>query len=251
MLTGVFITARLGSSRLKQKHLIKANGFTFLEWLIKRMEFEFSSELLAGNVHIFIVTSDLEENRQFEVFSNNYVQIFYGADDNIPLRHLQCAKANGVDNILSIDGDDILCSPAAARLVFESLSITNNVLAKTSGLSLGMNVFGYKTSYLEEVIQGLENSTLETGWGRIFDMKKADDLLLVSPIGYEKLRMTLDYDKDAVFFQKVIESIGNAIIEIDDFALVSTVIQNQWNDINDELSEEYWNNFKKQQKEEN
>lgn len=251
MLGGIFITARLGSSRLKQKHLIKAQEYTFLEWLIKRMQHEFSIELLKGDIQIFIVTSELEENKKFEIFSDEHVHVFYGSDDNIPYRHLQCAKATEVENIISIDGDDILCSPSAARLVFEKLSVSNSLIAKTSGLPLGMNVMGYKSSYLEEVMYEHKNSTLETGWGRIFDMNECADLFLESPKGYEKLRMTLDYAKDADFFIKIFDSLEKNVIEMNDFDLINEILQNQWGKINDELNEEYWNNFKKQQEEEN
>lgn len=35
-MVGVFITARLGSTRLNEKHLIEVNGKPFIEWLVKR-----------------------------------------------------------------------------------------------------------------------------------------------------------------------------------------------------------------------
>ena len=35
----------------------------------------------------------------------NYVKIFYGSDDNIPLRLYQCAISSNIDNIVSVDGD--------------------------------------------------------------------------------------------------------------------------------------------------
>lgn len=250
MSIGFFITARLGSTRLKQKHLIEVNGLTFLEWLIKRIELEFTSELKNGKAKIFITTSENDENKKFEDYSNDHVRVFYGSDDNIPLRHLQCAKANSIENIIAIDGDDILCSPIAARLVLDEL-LKQSQMAKTSGLPLGMNVMGYKTDFLESSLTQSKEKILETGWGKIFDMQFCKDILIPNHKDYEKLRMTLDYDKDSEFFEMVIKSIADRIVGIKDEDLLHIIISNKWNLINEGLNDEYWINFNRQQKKEN
>lgn len=250
MSIGIFITARLGSTRLKQKHLIKVNGVTFVEWLIKRLEAEFMDELERGEAKIFITTSTNTENNKFEEFSSPYVNVFYGSDNNIPFRHLQCAKAHGIEHIIAIDGDDILCSPTAARMVLNEL-LLNYPMAKTIGLPLGMNVMGYKTDFLERALTNYTDKTLETGWGKIFDIELNKVISFESFPSYEKLRMTLDYDKDAEFFEKIIQSVGERIINIEDKELIQIIISENLSLINEDLNDEYWNNFNKQQKEEN
>ncbi|QQT53207.1 hypothetical protein I6I98_23675 [Sphingobacterium multivorum] len=249
MSTGIFITARLGSTRLRQKHLIKVDGLTFLEWLLKRMESEFISELEGNQAKIFITTSTKTENKRFEDFSGQHVEVFYGSDHNIPLRHLQCAQAHGIENIIAIDGDDILCSPTAARLVLNEL-LLNRPIAKSMGLPLGMNVMGYKSEFLERALTNKKNKTLETGWGKIFDIEQCQNVLMTSQPSYESLRMTLDYEMDAVFFETIIKSLGTRILLLKDEDLIQHIFSNGWNSINEELNEEYWSNFKKQQNDE-
>lgn len=249
MSIGIFITARLGSTRLKQKHLIKVDGVTFVEWLIKRIEAEFMDELERSQAKIFITTSTNTENNRFEEFSDPYVKVFYGADNNIPFRHLQCAKAHGIEHIIAIDGDDILCSPTAARMVLNEL-LRDYPMAKTIGLPLGMNVMGYKTDFLERALTNNTDKTLETGWGKIFDIELHKVISFETFPSYEKLRMTLDYDKDAEFFEKIIQSVGERIINIEDKELIQIIISENLSLINEDLNDEYWNNFNKQQKEE-
>ena len=105
---GILITARLGSTRLSQKHLIEVNDKTFIEWLVERFKTEFRKELSAGQMKIIIATSTKAENTKFnELFKSNVVEVFHGSDQNIPLRHLECANINQLEYILSVDGDDI------------------------------------------------------------------------------------------------------------------------------------------------
>ncbi|WP_333866590.1 cytidylyltransferase domain-containing protein [Sphingobacterium sp.] len=250
MSTGIFITARLGSTRLRQKHLIKVDGLTFLEWLLKRMESEFISELESNQAKIFITTSTKTENKRFEDFSGQHVEVFYGSDDNIPLRHLQCAQAHGIENIIAIDGDDILCSPTAARLVLNEL-ISNRPIAKSMGLPLGMNVMGYKSEFLARALTNKMDKTLETGWGKIFDIEQCQNVIMTSQPSYESLRMTLDYEKDAVFFETTIKSLGKQILLLKDEDLIRHILSHGWNSINEKLNDEYWSNFNKQKNDEN
>ncbi|MBS1526951.1 MAG: hypothetical protein JST19_14950 [Bacteroidetes bacterium] len=244
-MTGVFITARLGSTRLAQKHLIQVNGRSFIEWLAARLSHEFSPEIGSKSMKIFITTSVRQENKKFdEFFSGTPIEIFYGSDENIPLRHLECAEANGIENIISIDGDDILCSTQAARQVMNKL-LQNSMAAHTVGLPLGMNVSGYQTGFLKESLEKSKSNKLETGWGKIFDAEKNEVINIKADESGNKLRMTLDYPDDSVFFEKVIAGIGDEIIRIDDAALIDTILKNEWYKLNDSLSEEYWENFNK------
>ncbi|MCJ0741505.1 cytidylyltransferase domain-containing protein [Pedobacter montanisoli] len=249
-MVGLFVTARLGSTRLSQKHLIEAAGQPFIKWLTNRYAHQFKEEIKNGVLKIFITTSVSPENKTFEqVFSGDEVSVFYGSDENIPLRHLECARANNIEYIISIDGDDILCSTEAAVKVIEKLQ-QGREIAQTKGLPLGMNVMGYRADFLEKCLTGKELSKLETGWGKIFEKGNTE---IIEITGYEQatdLRMTLDYEDDATFFKEVITHIGNKIIDISDAELVCEIIKNSWQNINKGLNETYWANFNKQKNEE-
>jgi len=250
-MVGIFITARLGSTRLSHKHLIKIEGKPMIKWLVDRFDFGFKNEILEQKIKIFITTSNNEENRLFEtVFENSNVKIFYGSNSNIPRRHLQCAKAYNIDYILSIDGDDILCSIEASKIVLEEL-INKGKFVKTIGLPLGMNVMGYTTSFLESSLGANTQETLETGWGKIFDQQFTKELEIENNFNCNNIRMTLDYNEDAIFFSNVIKSISEGIISITDKELISKIIKNKWYQINESLNDKYWENFNNQKKSEN
>jgi len=248
-MTGIFITARLGSTRLSEKHLIEVNGKHLINWLVDRFSIAYRDNILKNEIKIFITTSVKPENKKFElIFNKKFVEVFYGSDQNIPLRHLECALINNINYIISIDGDDILTSTEASKLVLEKLKSGSNMV-QTTGLPLGMNVTGYNKKFLKKSLLGFENKTLETGWGKIFDKNEIYTIDLKQNDNLQKLRMTLDYDADAEFFKKVISNLD--VLNISDEYLIENIILNNWNKINKHLDDIYWSNFNKQKQQEN
>jgi spore coat polysaccharide biosynthesis protein SpsF len=249
MKTGIFITARLGSTRLEKKHLLPVNGRPLLSYLFMRIRNEFRSELDQGSVKLVIVTSDEPENRKFEIFSPDGIAVFYGSKNNIPLRHHQASTALSLDGVISVDGDDILCSAKGMRAIYDALAL-KIPYAKTSGLPLGMNSIGYSRTFLGSSLIGHTDDILETGWGRIFDSKNLKNIHIDFPIQSDDLRFTLDYPEDYRFFDEVIRMLGEKIAESDDERIVRTVIENKLHLITEPIVKEYWKNFYKKQAQE-
>lgn len=242
MRIGIIVTARLGSSRLKRKHLLPVGGKPVISYLLTRITSEFSKEIDADKVVTVITTSDELENRDFECFASSGVKVFYGSVDNIPLRHLQAAEALGMDAIVAVDGDDILCSVRAMRSVYEELWGGARYV-RTKGLPFGMNSFGYATEFLAASLVGYSTNVLETGWGKIFDVAKVTEVVMNRPSADDRLRFTLDYEEDYHFFSAVIEAIGDGIAIADDESVVSVVYQRGFYHINEMIAQEYWANF--------
>lgn len=241
---GILIIARLCSARLEKKHLIKANGKTLIEWLAERFLNAFDKQIKEGKVKIFIATSHQPENKEFEkLFKNTPLQVYYGNDSNIPLRQLECSEQFNLENIISIDGDDILCSTSAALALYDVLSKREILLAKSTGLPLGMNVIGYKKEILLPARSYGKN--LETGWGRIFANQQSFDIVCGNYTD-ESLRFTLDYIEDADFFVSIIESLREKIFEMSDAEIINFVIQNKLFELNSAVVKQYWQNFNNQ-----
>jgi spore coat polysaccharide biosynthesis protein SpsF (cytidylyltransferase family) len=245
---GIFFIARLGSTRLERKHLISVNGKTFIEWLVERFEFEFQEEINRAEIKLFITTSIRNENQEFEtLFKESETEVFFGNDENIPMRQLECAKYHHISHIISIDGDDILCSTSAARLVYQKLSEHEGIV-KTVGLPLGMNVIGYSTECLKKSLSKNENFKLETGWDKIFENSEINIIRDNRCGENESLRMTLDYTEDAIFFKSIIKFVGTSILSIPDSELVEIIKNNAFDNANSFLIKEYWINFNKKKK---
>lgn len=246
---GVFITARLGSTRLSEKHLIEVNSKPYIKWLVERFSIAFKENIDKKELKIFITTSEKPENKKFElIFDKEELGVYFGSDENIPLRHLECAIENGIDYIISIDGDDILSSTEATKLVIAKL-LNGSKMVQTTGLPLGMNITGYSRDFIKKSLLGIENKKLETGWGKIFDKNEIDIIELRNYENIRKIRMTLDYEADADFFKKVISNID--VINVSDDYLIKNIILNNWDQINIHLDDIYWSNFNKQKQEEN
>ena len=244
MMTGILFTARLGSSRLPQKHLIRANGHTFIEWLMLRFADEFKEEIKDNKVTLIIATSDESINRKFEDVLIPGAKLFYGSVSNIPLRHLACAEAFGLSHIISIDGDDILCSPKGARKVYEGFKQhPEKDIVAVYGLPLGMNSSGYPVSYLRKSFEATSQSKIETGWGRIFTEPDRLEIKIGEYDIFDKIRFTLDYEDDALFFSTVINHYKDKMINASDKEIIKTVEENKFDKINSHLFDLYWANY--------
>jgi len=243
MKTGIFVTARLGSTRLPRKHLQDVEGKPIFWYLLKRIEEGFRDELSNGTVRIAIVTSDEPENRDFEQFASEWVTVFYGAPLNIPLRHLQAALAGDFSHVVSVDGDDILCSVEGMRRVHSAFA-DGIPYVKTSGLPFGMNSMGYSSEFLERSLEGHHEDALENGWGRIFDESALTDIAVPFKEYEQPLRFTLDYAEDLAFFRGVINALGDSVLTVTDRETAEVVTGRQLYRLNEQIHLEYWNNFR-------
>jgi spore coat polysaccharide biosynthesis protein SpsF (cytidylyltransferase family) len=241
-----FITARLGSKRLAAKHLQNVNGAPALDVLISRVEnaaaFHKNNKVICA-----IVSGNKKENNGLESVRKNF-PVFYGDDENIPRRHLEAALHFGVDFIVSVDGDDLLCSSDAMSNVYSAL-LNGAHYVKTEGLPFGMNSWGYSTDFLKKSLENIDVSLLETGWGRIFDEKRLK-VLKVGDNSDGRIRASLDYPEDLAFFQRIFEIEPNAV-NISDNELIELIVKNKIFCINQSRIEEYWSNFKRHVNEEN
>jgi len=242
MKTGILITARLGSTRLKRKHLLIVNGRPIIYYLIERIKKAFNEEIRGGDLVLIIATSDEPDNREFENLVKTGITVFYGSINNIPLRHLQAAKAYALDSVIAIDGDDILCSVNGMRAVYCAL-MQGAKYVKTSNLPFGMNSFGYTKYFLESSLKGHFKDILETGWGSIFDQSQLVDVNIPFSIHYNELRFTLDYKEDYLFLKSVIEDFGDRIFTAHDEEIVKFVIDKELYRITEPIAKKYWENF--------
>lgn len=241
MATGIFVTARMGSTRLADKHLRLIDGRPALSYLLKRIDAEFDAELRSGQAEAVLVTGAESRNAALAaVIAGTGVSMYHGDDDNVPLRHLQAARALGIDRIISIDGDDLFCAPEAMRQVHELLNKHDGVV-KTTGLPLGMNCWGYDVQTLSTALDSANLALLETGWGRIFAGLRETEVDISCPQA-QSIRATLDYEDDLRFFTQCMLDIPDWM-ELDTASFVDRIIERRLYEINAGLNETYWQNF--------
>lgn len=242
---GILVTARLGSTRLRRKHLLGVGDTTLLGVLLARIRHAFADELAAGKARIVIATTPEPENADFDAFVTADTEVFAGSRENIPLRHLECARALALAGIVSVDGDDILCAAEALRAVYDGLRAGAEGV-KTEGLPFGMNAWGYATPTLAAAVEGHARDQLETGWGRIFDFSRFETRTFDIAGNSEALRFTLDYAEDYDLFRAVIEGMGPQVTAAPCEAIIAHVLDNDLTRLNRARVDEYWANFRKE-----
>lgn len=241
---GILVTARMGSSRLKNKHFLEVEGRPVFHYLLQRILVSFEDDLSGNGTRIIIASTTDREDEAFGVFCEKRIALFRGSRGNIPLRHLQAARRYCLDGIVSVDGDDILCSTDAMHRVFDAIN-GGAEYVKVEGLPIGMNCFGYSTKFVETSLSGEHPGVLETGWTRIFD----ESLLTVIPMlirsDHDGLRFTMDYKEDYDFFSSIMTEMGEDVYRATDQQIVDFVCENRLFEINEGVRADYWRDFKK------
>jgi len=240
--TGIFVNVRLESSRLPEKQLMEIDGKPCLGYLLERLMYAFRESLESGDAAIVVTSADTPRNRKLEKFIPEGVGLFFGSEKNIPLRHLEACGAFPKDRILCVEGDSIFTAVEAMEAV--SLAMEKGAaFAKTTGLPIGMNSFGYTVEILRDSLTGREDEVIETGWTRIF----GEDRTVVVPFDplreYEGIRATMDYPQDFVFFRELIRKLGDRWVRASVPEIVSVIKENRLQELNGSLSEEYYRNF--------
>lgn len=213
-----------------------------MAYLLERLTREFSDELKKDRVSVIIATSAQPENRVLRKEFN--LPVFFGHPSNIPLRHYELVLNYGLDGVVAVDGDDILCSKRATRAVYEGL-LEGEAFIESRGLPTGMNARGYSSQRLETVATSTSSSdVVETGWIDLFgESDRTVEYLSCLPT--DNLRFTLDYEQDLVFFEKLIGRIGaSEIIHACDERIVKTCLGANLQEVNEEAAEWYQDNLR-------
>jgi N,N'-diacetyllegionaminate synthase len=194
------IVVRNNSTRLKNKALKKINGEYTIVLLIKRIQ-------RCKNIDqiILATTKDKSDDIFVRIAEKLKIKIFRGDADNVAKRFYKAAKKFRIDQIVRITGDDILRDEKMIDKAIIShlhrssdVTITTNMpygtqteifSIKTIKLILENVLVPPNTEYLEWFLQNTKNFKV--------NLVKSDYVF------NNKIRLTLDYNEDFVFFKKI------------------------------------------------
>lgn len=101
-MTGIIIQARLGSTRLPGKVLMKIGNKTLLEHIIYRLSF-----LKNKKIKIVVATSEREKDSRIAAFCRKKgVSCFRGSEENVLERYYLCAQKYGFEEIVRLTADN-------------------------------------------------------------------------------------------------------------------------------------------------
>ena len=197
----VFITARLGSTRLPGKHLLPIFGKPIIEHMIMRVR--------EAKLPVFFVlcTTILPEDEAFvEIAHRCNIEMFRGHPTDILKRWLDAADQFHVQYFISAEADDVFCDPEYIDLIIEEFRKSSSDYITCRGLPFGVTPTGINVGALRKICELKEESDTEgqerffTKTG-LFSVKYID---IINPaIMHPEVRMTLDYPEDYEFFKEV------------------------------------------------
>ena len=201
MKIGFLITARLKSSRLKFKILKPLNGFSVIERVIQR------AKQVKDCSDIVMCTSHLSQDLPLiRIASENDIYYYNGSPEDVLQRLLDAAELFEMDYFVGITADNPLFSIYHANIISDMIRSDSNLdFIYTTGLPIGVNIYGIRTKALKTVCSIKQEIDTEI-WGylinrpEIFNVK---EVKVTNKYVSEKYRMTLDEINDYKFFSQL------------------------------------------------
>ena len=214
---GCIVQARMGSSRLPGKTLLKIDDkHTMLEFGINQLA---SSNLLDK---IIIATTNLKSDDVIENFVKNMnVDIFRGKSNDVLDRYFQCAKYFSIDTIVRITGDNPLIDPTIIdnliqKFTSNSYDYLSNAHVRTFPYGTEVEIFSF-----ESLEQAWKNAILPSEREHVTpyfynnsNLFKIHDEIQSNDIS--NLRWTVDRENDLVLVKSIISKIIKRPILLDD-----------------------------------
>ena len=198
------IVARSDSKRLKKKALLKINGRTTIDHLIKRIKLSKKIDDI-----ILCTTKNKIDNRLVKIAKKNNIKFFRGASNDVLKRIIMCLKKiKNVGTVIRITGDDILVDPSYIdKSIFTHLKI-NADYTSSKNLPSGteVEVFSYKTlKLIYNFAEDTSGSEYLTNY-----IKDNKDFFKIANTNIKKThrlkyRLTIDSHEDFFIVKKLLE----------------------------------------------
>ena len=201
MKIGFLITARLKSSRLKLKLLKPLNGFSVVERIIQRAkQVEECSDI------VLCTSRSNQDLPLMRIANKNNIYYYNGSSEDVLQRMLDAAELFQMDYVIGITADNPLFSIYHANIISDMIRSDGNLdFIYTTGMPIGVNIYGIKTKALKTVCSIKEEVDTEI-WGylinrpEIFNVK---EIKVDNEYQCENYRMTLDEINDYKFFSQL------------------------------------------------
>lgn len=194
MKSGIILTVRLESKRLKNKALLKLNNITVIEHIIKRLK---KTKL---NKNIILATSNATSNKIFlSIARKHKIKIFFGSNNDVINRIYEAAKYYKLDNVLCVTGD----SPFIDTTYLDKLNKfhlkNKNDFSKISGLPIGCFCYAITQDALRKINMIKKSKNTEIWYDYVYKnsfFKKKTLHVKERKKFFPKLRVTLDTQED-------------------------------------------------------
>lgn len=202
------IQARMGSTRLPNKVLMKINGHSMLEEVIRR------TKAIKGINGIIVATTENPKDLKIVSLCKKLkVQAFRGSEDDVLDRFYQCAKAEKADVVIRITSDCPLLDPEIVvqglkKILSQKVDYLSNALKRTYPRGLDFEIFTFQA--LEKAWrEGKESTDREHVTPYIYSHPEIFKIgHLVNPTNYSDYRLTVDTQIDLELVRRIFKALG-------------------------------------------
>ena len=213
---GCIIQARMGSSRLPGKVLMKSgNGMPLLYHVINQLRH------CSKVKNLVIATTTNQEDDEIEKFAdNNSVNVFRGSEKDVLDRYFQCAKKYSFSTIVRITSDCPLIDPQVVDKVIERFFSGNydyatNTLIRTFPMGTDVEVFSF--SALETAWKNAQlPSEREHVTPHLRNKGNFKTINVENDTNISNLRLTVDRIEDFELIKEILNNISTNPIHLED-----------------------------------
>lgn len=200
MKIGFFITARLKSSRLKNKILLDLNGKTVLDRVIERCK------ATAGVDGVVLCTSTNSQDAVlYQKALDHKIQFYPGSEDDVLDRLLSAAEYFGYDAFVSITADNPLFPIYLSQLLIDNYKKNKPDFTFIKNVPIGFAPYFLDTKALKVAHFMKKESDTEI-WGPFInrsDFFNITEILVKNSPFKEDKRLTCDYIEDYRLIQNI------------------------------------------------
>ena len=213
---GCIIQARMGSSRLPGKALMKSDsGKPLLYYVINQLRY------CSKIKNLVIATTTNQEDDEIEKFANNNsVNVFRGKEKDVLDRYFQCAKKYSFSTIVRITADCPLIDPQIVDTVVEQFFSGNydfatNTLTRTFPIGTDVEVFSFSA-----LNRAWENAQLPSEREHVTPYLRNKENYKIINVENDKnisnLRLTVDRIEDVELIKQILNNISINPIHLED-----------------------------------
>jgi len=215
---GTIIVVRTSSKRLPNKALCKIIDQESITVLINRMK-----RIKNSNQIILATSTDKSDDVLEKIAIKEGVSIYRGSLNNVALRYYEAAKKFGLEQVVRITGDAIMCDEIMLEKAIENQILTGSDVTFIQNMPYGTakEVFNFKTIETIALKAEKPENTEYLEWylenNKIFNIS-----FIKSNYVFDKsIRLTLDFEEDLILFNKIFEYFK---IDIDKFTLYDVLV---------------------------
>jgi len=201
---GFLITARLKSTRLKEKIILKIDGKEMIRHMIARLKLSKAIDMI-----IICTSPNPQDKPLIDIAIEEGISYFLGDEDDVIQRLSDAAEHFKLDFAINVSADNPLVSLEYIRKIREEFEHSNADHINCLDLPIGLYPYGLKPEAMRKVCEMKKSKQTEV-WGRYFT--KSDVFLVKSleiPDKHKRnYRFTLDYQEDFDFFKEIYRHFG-------------------------------------------